>query len=269
VARRAAADLGIALEQLAGTGPRGRITLGDVQRAAAATPATSSTGDSLSRLRRAIARRMTTSQSIPQYQLERDLDASHLLAQKQAIAVAAAPGPTPGVNDLLIQAIAETVTRHPALASSYIAEPEPAIVMRTHIGVGLAIATDAGLLVAVIEGAERDGLRAIAERRARLIQAARAGNLTQAEMSGGVITLSNLGGFGVDRFAAMLNPGESSIVAVGRTTDRVVPRGRGIAIVPTLTLTMTFDHRTVDGAVGAAALGELSELLEGGMTWRP
>ena len=74
---------------------------------------------------------------------------------------------------------------------------------------------------------------------------------------------------GVDRFTAMVNPGESTIVAVGRTTEKLVPRGRTIAVVPTLTITLSFDHRVVDGAVGAAALAELADLLEGGMTWRP
>ena len=74
---------------------------------------------------------------------------------------------------------------------------------------------------------------------------------------------------GVDRFTAMVNPGESAIVAVGRTTERLVPRGRTIAVVPTLTITLSFDHRVVDGAVGGAALGELAGLLEGGITWRP
>jgi pyruvate dehydrogenase E2 component (dihydrolipoamide acetyltransferase) len=87
-------------------------------------------------------------------------------------------------------------------------------------------------------------------------------------MTGAAMTLSNLGGFGVDRFTAMLNPGESAILAVGRVVDEVVPRGRGVAIVPTLTLTLTIDHRVADGATGAAALVELAELLEGGMTWR-
>ena len=82
------------------------------------------------------------------------------------------------------------------------------------------------------------------------------------------ISLSSLASFGVDRFNAMLNPGESAILAVGRTTDRVVPRDRGLAVVPTMTLTMTVDHRVLDGAAGAAALAELAGLLEGGMTWR-
>ena len=88
-------------------------------------------------------------------------------------------------------------------------------------------------------------------------------------MTGGAITLSSLAALGVDRFTAMVNPGESTIVAVGRTAEKLVPRGRRIAVVPTLTITLSFDHRVVDGAVGAAALAELADLLEGGMAWRP
>ncbi len=223
----------------------------------------------LSRVRRTVARRMTESQQIPQYELQRDVDATHLLAQKQAVAAAGGPGPKPGVNDLLIQAIAEVVVRHPALATSFVTEPEPAIVRHPSPNVGLAVATDIGLVVPVITDAAQVGLRAIAGQRTRMVEAARAGTLTPAQMTGGVITLSNLGSFGIDRFAAMLNPGESSIVAVGRTSDRVVARGRGVSIVPGITVTMTFDHRTVDGAAGAAALSELADLLEGSMTWRP
>ncbi|MDX6704062.1 MAG: hypothetical protein QOF26_4288 [Baekduia sp.] len=287
VARRAARALGVELTALAGTGPRGRITLGDVEAAAAAggaatgsaalepalaqvTPASGGELEPLTKLRRAIARRMTASQLIPQYQLQRDVDATHLLAQKDASAAGAAGGGTrPGVNDLLLQAIAEMVVRHPALATAFVDDPEPALRRHAGLGVGLAVATDRGLVVPVVQDVHQIGLGEIAARRARLVVAARDGTLSLSQMSGATITLSNLGGFGVDRFTAMLNPGESAIVAVGRATDRVVPRGRGLAVVPILTVTVTFDHRTVDGAVGGAALAELADLLEGRMTWRP
>jgi len=283
VARRAARALGVELTAIAGTGPRGRITLGDVEAAAAGGTATAtpeppfaqrmpaSGGDlePLTKPRRAIARRMTASQLIPQYQLQRDVDAAHLLAQKDASAAAAGGGARPGVNDLLMQAIAEMVVRHPALATAFVDDPEPALRRHAGLGVGLAVATDRGLVVPVVDDVHQIGLSEIAARRARLVAAARDGTLSLTQMSGATITLSNLGGFGVDRFAAMLNPGESAIVAVGRATDRVVPRGRGLAVVPILTVTITFDHRTVDGAVGGAALAELADLLEGRMTWRP
>jgi pyruvate dehydrogenase E2 component (dihydrolipoamide acetyltransferase) len=284
VARRAAARLGVQLETIAGTGPRGRITLPDVEaaangaasarrpRAAAdAAPVAAQPEDvePFSGLRRTIARRMTASQLIPQYQLQRDVDATHLLAQKEAQAAAADGGPRPGFNDLLMQAIAEMVVRHPALATSYVDDPQPGAQRRADVDVGLAVATDRGLVVPVLRRVDRSGLRELAGERGPLVAAAREGRLAADQMAGGVITLSNLAAFGVDRFTAMLNPGESAIVAVGRVTDRVAPRGRGLTVVPILTVTISFDHRTVDGAVGGAALAELAELLEGGMTWRP
>jgi pyruvate dehydrogenase E2 component (dihydrolipoamide acetyltransferase) len=215
---------------------------------------------------------MSASQLIPQYQLARDVDAGHLLAQRDAQAAAARGATKVGVNDLLIQAIAEVVARHPALATTYVAGADgaPATLMREEgIHVGLAVATERGLVVPVIRDADTTGLTDIARRRVSHVEAARAGTLDLQHMSGGTITLSNLASFGVDRFTAMLNPGESAIVAIGRTVDRLVPRGRGISVVPTLTVTISFDHRAVDGAVGASALSELAELLEGAMAWRP
>jgi pyruvate dehydrogenase E2 component (dihydrolipoamide acetyltransferase) len=135
--------------------------------------------------------------------------------------------------------------------------------------VGLAVATDRGLMVPVIRGAHERALHELAADRVRLVGAARSGRLTVEQMSGAAVTLSNLGGFGIDRFVAMLNPGEAAILAVGRSVERVVPRGRGISIVPTLSLSLTIDHRVIDGAGGAAVLVDLVELLEGAMTWRP
>jgi pyruvate dehydrogenase E2 component (dihydrolipoamide acetyltransferase) len=291
VARRAAAELGIALEEISGTGPKGRITLKDVRLAAdsrarprpplaAESPAPAAPAaeiapglEMLSPLRRAVARRMTASQrDIPQFELVRDVDATHLLAQKDAAATAVKDGGAkPGVNDLLVQAIAETLVRHPDLAAAYIdvdGGPGPALRRPDSIDVGLAVATDRGLLVPVIRRAHERTLREIAAERVRLVAATRSGTLDLAEMTGGVITLSNLGSFGIDRFTAMVNPGESAIVAVGRTVDRLIPRGRGIAVAPILTLTLSCDHRVIDGATGARALSELSALLEGEMSWR-
>jgi pyruvate dehydrogenase E2 component (dihydrolipoamide acetyltransferase) len=265
VARRAAAKLGVDLATITGTGPRGRITLYDVEGAAATTPAPPPAvagREELTATRRAIARRMTASQLIPQYHLVRELDATHVLAQKDA-------QPNAGVNDLLIQAIAETAVRHPPLATAYVDGDPPHLLRSESIHVGLAVATDRGLVVPVIRAAQEQGLAGIAEDRRRLVAAARAGRLSLDEMTGGTITLSSLAALGVDRFTAMVNPGESTIVAVGRTVEKLVPRGRTIAVVPTLTITLSFDHRVVDGAVGAAALAELAELLEGGMAWRP
>jgi len=140
---------------------------------------------------------------------------------------------------------------------------------RESIDVGLAVATDRGLVVPVIRSAHERGLAGIATDRQQLVAQARVGRLPVSAMSGGAITLSSLAALDVDRFTAMVNPGESTIVAVGRTTEKLVPRARTILVVPTFTITLSFDHRVVDGAVGGAALAELVGLLEGGMTWRP
>lgn len=287
IARRAASKLGIPLEEIAGTGPAGRVTLGDVERAVAAreaapvatpaAPVAPAAADGaggerlepLSATRQAIARRMTESQLIPSYTLTRDVDVAWLLAEKTRLSE---QGPAKvGVVDLLLQALAETLRRHPLLAASFVpaADGTPACLRHPDgVDLGLAVATDRGLLVPVLRRVHERSLAELALERARLIETTRAGRLGLADMTGAAATLSSLGTFGVDSFTAMLNPGESSILAVGRTVERAVPRDRGLAVVPTLTLTFSFDHRVVDGAAGAAALVELAELLEGEMEWR-
>jgi pyruvate dehydrogenase E2 component (dihydrolipoyllysine-residue acetyltransferase) len=288
IARRAASEIGIPLEQIAGTGPGGRITLGDVEQAAAlreageGAPVAASTVETsagngaqagrlepLSATRQSIARRLTESQLVPAYTLSRDVDAGWLLAEKGRLS---AEGPAKvGVLDLLLQAFAETLVRHPILAASFVPPKgdEPAQLRHPDgIDLGVAVATDRGLLVPAIRRVHELTLAELALERARLVELTRAGRLGVGDMGGAAATLSSLGTFGVDQFTAMLNPGESSILAVGRTVERAVPRDRGIAVVPTITATFTFDHRVVDGAAGALALTELAELLEGGMAWR-
>ena len=281
VARRAAERLGVSLSDVVGTGPRGRITLKDVEQHASMRGPTSATdavvattGDQLEALnpvRRAVARRMTQSQQIPQFALQREIDATWLLAEKQRLQIDF--GVKASVNDLLIQALAETVIRHPGLGLAYVeAERDgapPRYRRREGVDVGLAVATDRGLLVPVIRAVHIRPLHAVASERVRLVDAARTAHLALEEMGGATITLSSLAGFGVDSFVAMLNPGESAILAVGRVVDRVVARGGQPAIAPTLALALTIDHRVMDGASGGTALVELAELLEGGMLWRP
>jgi pyruvate dehydrogenase E2 component (dihydrolipoamide acetyltransferase) len=229
----------------------------------------------MSVMRRAVARRMTQSQLIPQFSLERDIDASWLLGEKDRLTAArqGAGGPAvPGLNDLLLQAMAEMVLRHPDLGLSFVEGQDgeaPRLRRRDGVDVGLAVATARGLLVPVIRGLHERPLAEVAAERTRLVGLARSGRLALEEMGGAALTLSSLASFGVDRFRAMVNPGESCILAVGRVVDRAVPRGRGIDVVPTLSLTLTVDHRVADGAVAAAALAELASLLEGRMTWRP
>ena len=285
IARRAAAAHGIDLQLVTGTGPSGRITLGDVERAVAerdeapadpqtpvaATPNSIGGGrlEPLSATRQSIARRLTESQLVPQYTLTREIDAGWLLAEKSRLSAA---GPVKvGVLDLLLAGLAETVSRHRQLAASFVpardGEP-PAYRHPEAIDLGVAVATGRGLLVPVIRGAESRTISELVLERSRLVDLTRAGRLGPADMGGAAATLSSLGTFGVDQFTAMLNPGESAILAAGRAVERLVPRERGIAVAPMISLTFTFDHRVVDGAVGGAALSELADLLEGGIEWR-
>jgi pyruvate dehydrogenase E2 component (dihydrolipoamide acetyltransferase) len=274
VARRAAEQLGIPLASVTGTGPRGRITLADVKRAAAGAKPTANGSappaagrlEPMSATRRAVARRMTQSQQIPQFVLTREIDATWLLSEKER--VSRAGGAKVSVNDLICQSLAETVLRHDGLALSYADGTPPQLSRREGVDVGLAVATERGLVVPVIRRTDQRTLGEIAQERARLVDAARSGRLGLEEMTGATISLSNLGGFGIDSFTAMLNPGEAAILAVGRTVERVLPRDRGLAVVPTLALSLTIDHRVLDGASGADALVELARLLEGGMAWR-
>jgi len=285
IARRAAAAHDIDLQLVTGTGPSGRITLGDIERVVAerdvspaepqtpvvATPNASGGGrlENLSTTRQSIARRLTESQLVPQYTLTREIDAGWLLAEKKRLTAA---GPVKvGVLDLLLVGLAETISRHPQLAASFVpgrdGEP-PAYRHPESVDLGVAVATDRGLLVPVIRGAEARSVSELVLERSRLVDLTRAGRLGPADMGGAAATLSSLGTFGVDSFTAMLNPGESAILAAGRAVERLVPRERGIAVAPMISLTFTFDHRVVDGAVGGAALSELADLLEGGIEWR-
>jgi pyruvate dehydrogenase E2 component (dihydrolipoamide acetyltransferase) len=223
----------------------------------------------LSATRQTIARRLAESQLVPQYTLTREIDATWMMAEKARLS-AESPAKV-GVVDLLVQALAEALVRHPQLAASFVPAAGGQPPMYRHpdgIDLGLAVATERGLLAPVIRRAHELTLPELVLERSRLIELTRAGRLGPADMAGAAATLSSLGTFGVDSFKAMLNPGESTILAVGRTVEKVVPRERGLAVVPMLSLTFTLDHRVVDGAAGGLALTELAELLEGGMKWR-
>jgi pyruvate dehydrogenase E2 component (dihydrolipoamide acetyltransferase) len=171
---------------------------------------------------------------------------------------------------MLVQALGELILRHPALGMSYLTEDvtEPCLGRRAGADIGLAVATERGLTVPVLRRAHERTLAELASDRVRLVGEARSGRLRGEDLRGAAVTISNLGGFGIDRFVAMLNPGESAILAVGRVRECVRREGRGFALVGCLALTLTIDHRVLDGATGAQALSELCALLQGAMTWR-
>jgi pyruvate dehydrogenase E2 component (dihydrolipoamide acetyltransferase) len=212
---------------------------------------------------------MVESALIPQFALHREIDVGWLQEEKRRLTDA---GPAKlSVNDLLVQVLAEIVARHDVLAASYVPEGTdglPCLSRHAGVDVGMAVAGDRGLVVPVLRRVHERTLAELALERSRLVTAARAGRVDRADMGGATITLSSLANFGVDHFNALLNPGETAILSVGRTRRQLVPRDGGIAVVTMATFGLTLDHRVADGATGAAALADLAELLQGGMTWR-
>ncbi|MEQ9812277.1 MAG: dihydrolipoamide acetyltransferase family protein [Azospirillaceae bacterium] len=276
LARRIAAASGVALEDIRGSGPRGRIRRRDVERAAAsgqgralASPRPVS-GGALSTMRRRIAAQVAESRRvIPSFSLDRwvalDLveDSRRLLNRRQE----AAGGVRLTVTDFIVQAIADILPRHPRLAGVWRDGTEPAIDTVDGGNVGLVVALDDGLMIPVLQGLTGQGLAVVAERRRAAVEAARGGRLGADQSGPAAITFSNIGGHGVDRFEAIINPGETAILAMGRIAERPVARGGALAVARGASFTLSVDHRVVDGVVGAAFLGALADRLEK-ETWR-
>jgi pyruvate dehydrogenase E2 component (dihydrolipoamide acetyltransferase) len=273
-ARRAAAANGIDLQSLSGTGPNGRIVEQDVLLAAkasahsmpaaptAAAPPPAVTAAPHSRMRSAVAERMIQSfQTAPHFYLTREIDASELLALKRTLsgALERRGGPRLSITDTLIRAMAIAMAAHPRVNASW---RDGGIVPNAEIAIGVAIALDDGLIVPVLRDLATADLMTIARRRSELVERARAGRLTAADFSAAGATLSNLGMFGVDQFQAILNPPESVILATGRIRDRVVAVNGAAAVRPTMSCTISVDHRVLDGAQAARFLAGIAEALE-------
>ena len=205
-------------------------------------------------MRRAIGERMTKSvREQPQFSISRDVDMTAANAKRKTA------GAT--YTDAIVAAAAKTLRDHPRLRARI---ESGELVTSDATNVGLAIALDDGLLVAVVRDADRKGLREIAAERERLEEHARAGKLAEHELTGSVLTVSNLGTMGVDRFTAIVNPPEAAILAVGRVADRVIANAGAPAIRPMATLTLSVDHRVADGATAARYLSALADRLERG-----
>jgi pyruvate dehydrogenase E2 component (dihydrolipoamide acetyltransferase) len=199
-----------------------------------------------------MAERMTRAwQEVPQFVLARDVDARRLLQRDEGISV----------TDLLVEASAQALARHRRLTASW---RDGALVPGEGVNVGIAVATTDALVVAVIHDADRLTLTEISTLRRGLGEAARAGRLRPEDVQGGTFTISNLGMYGVDAFQAIVNPPQAAILAVGRIVERPVAVDGAVAARPVLTLTLSFDHRVVDGARGAEFLDTLASLVETG-----
>jgi len=277
-ARHLAAQHGVDLAQLAGTGPRGRVQLSDVQRAVeshcrqTASASAASRPRPLSSMRRALARSMTlSSTTIPQFAVERAVDWTALQALRtKLVAELPAGAVRPSVNDFLLQAIARALLSFPLLNATFSGDansPDAALVPAHGTHVGLVVAVEDGLLVPVFHGIEQLGLSELACRRSETVERALHGKLKREELDGATISLSNLGARGPDRFTALINPPQAAILAVGRQRDCVVAIDGRVHVRPMSQLTLGVDHRVADGRLATDFLATLAEILEGDV-WR-
>ncbi len=268
LARRIARERGIDLAVLAGTGPEGRIVAEDVERAealpgtarAAAAPAAAGRVErvELSSLRRTIARRMTEAWAAPAFQISMSADMGRA-QELRALLVERHPDERPTVTDVLTKVCAVALLRHREVNATFAGD---AVEIHPSANVGIAVATERGLVVPVIPGCDRLTVAEIAVARADLVARARDGKLQAADLEGGTFTISNLGMYGVEQFVAVLNPPQAAILAVGAIDDRVVARDGEVCVRPTMTMTMTCDHRTIDGAAAADFLRTVKTFLE-------
>ncbi len=262
LARRIARERGIDLAQLRGTGPDGRIVAEDVERSAPAVSPVQDSGQvevrQLSKVRQTIARRLTQAWEAPVFQLVVSADMTQSLALVDRLRELHTDE-RPTVTDVLTRVTAAALMRHRDVNAHFV---DGAIHIHPSANVGIAVAAPQGLIVPVIRSAERLSIAEIARSRADLVQRTRDNKLKQDDLDGGTFTISNLGMFGVEQFVAVLNPPQVAILAVGASEDRVVVKDDDFVALPMMTMTLTCDHRAIDGAVGADFLRTLKQLVE-------
>ena len=272
-ARRLAKELNVDLTQIRGSGAGGEILASDIHAAAgeSAKPQPAApvqpAAAALSSIGRLMAERTTQSwTSVPHFFVVREVDAGALNGAR--LQIAAALENTQGFRithtDLLIALVARVLARHPRVNASWTGD---GIRSSTDVNIGLAMAVEDGVVAPVIPGADRLDLSQIATRRKDLTERARAGKLRPADLAGGTFTISNLGMYNVDAFSAIIIPPQAAILAIGQIADRVVPFDGKPAIRPTLTLTLSADHRVIDGARAALFLDELARAMLGPAQW--
>jgi len=253
-AKRIAAEHGIDLSTIRGSGPGGAIVAADVTESGAAV-APLETGS----IWRRMAERTTAAwQAVPHFSLQREVDASRLLSWRDA-ARRRDGLESVTVGDLLVKVAAFALREHPQVNSRW---QNIEIVPSEGIHVGIAVALEDGLLVPVVHDADRLTLGEINTRRRELVDAARGHRLGLDDVSGGTFTISNLGMFAVDAFEAIINAPQAAILAVGRIREGAVALNGTLVARPVMTMTVSFDHRVVDGARGARFLETLADLVE-------
>lgn len=282
-ARRLATEQGLDLAAIAGSGPEGAVLAADVEAAKQRSSEEAKTrGDEeaklketptfkpsslptlppstlpVSRMWQVMAQRLTESwTTVPHFYLAAEVNAAGLVQWRERVLQRATEKIT--YTDLLVKLVAAALRRHPRLNARW---EKNNIVLNEAVNIGLAVAVEEGLLVPVIHEADRLGLNDLARRRQELVGKAQNGKLSLDNLSGGTFTISNLGMYGVDAFNAIVNPPQAAILALGRIAERVVPLNGQPAVQPMLTMTLSCDHRVVDGARGAQFLQTLAELVE-------
>lgn len=271
LARKLAADSGLDLRAVNGTGPGGRIIKRDVEQAlaggaaavrpaatVAAPPAVGQTVP-VTQKRRVIARRLAESKfGAPHYYLKLSVDMALILEAREALRHP--DGTKLSLNTFLMRFAAEALRRHPMVNATW---GQDAITLHPRADIGLAVAQPDGLITPVVRDCGAKGLLAIDQELQELVGRARAGRLAPEEYTGATFSISNLGAFGIEEFTAIINPPGSAILAVGEIRRQpVAGPGDALVVRPLMKLTLSCDHRVVDGAVGAAFLKELKELME-------
>ena len=272
MARHIAAEHGLEISEIHGSGPQGRVIRADVEAALSAKPAEaeqaavapSADGEErapLSQMRRTIARRMAEStRTIPHFFLTSVVDATELMAlRKQVNDQLAESGVKLTVNDLIVKGAALAIRQVPEVNVSF---AEDSLIRHSHVHVGIAVATERGLIVPVVRDADMKSVSQIAREARELSDRANSGKLQPADYTGGTFTVSNLGMFGIEHFTAVINPPEAAILAVGAIMREPAEFQGEVALRERMRLTLSVDHRALDGAVGARYLQALKKLLE-------
>jgi pyruvate dehydrogenase E2 component (dihydrolipoamide acetyltransferase) len=251
-ARKLAKERGIDLTTVTGTGPGGRITREDVE-AAAAAPALRGTG--LHGMRKSIAERMFKSlQSTAQLTITSEVDVTPLVARREQLKTQF----NLTYTDMLIEAVAGALVAHPRLRATVEGD---VIQQHDDVNVAIAVALDEGLIVPVIRHADQKSLQQIAEESRALAEKARAGRLDVDDVSDGIFTITNLGMYGIDAFTPIINQPQVAILGVGRIVQKPAVQDGRIAVRSLMVLSLTFDHRIVDGAPAAAFLQDVAARL--------
>jgi len=273
LARNIAKEHGVDLSLVTGTGPGGRITKEDVLNfveagGAAAAPAPQKAPAvaeaetvPLSTMRDVIARRMIESFQTPHFYLTVEVDAQELQRTRQLLlpVIEARTGVRLTLTDLLIKIAARALERNPALNCSY---ANGSLKRFKYIDIGLVTSVEGGLMVPVIKDANNKSVAEIAQARAELVQKARERTLSKEEMTGSTFTISNMGMYDIDQFSAIIQPPEAAILAVAKVAEKVVARNGEMVIRPMINLTLSIDHRILDGALGAQFLRTMKGYIE-------